>query len=144
MKKEFNYNRCKSEDLNPFHNCTPINCEMKYFGKRNFFNSTKGFCETVPNCDEPSNDEMIYDYINNECVDLSKLLTENDIEEINAGNYLIAQQDDDDDEFVQVMIPRKPSCIQRNITDQPITTKQIMFYILYGFLLVSFSLSSQT
>ncbi|CAO1314202.1 unnamed protein product [Diamesa serratosioi] len=144
MKSEFGYNRCKTEDLNPFHNCTPINCAMKYFGKRNFFNSTKGFCESVPNCDEPSNAEMIYDYTNNECVDLSNILTENDIEEIKAGNYLIAEEDDE--EYVKQLInPRKPSLkcrFQRSIPDQETSTKQKLLYVLYGFLLVSFSLSS--
>ena len=139
MKTEFGYKKCKSEDLNPFHNCTPINCEMKYFGKRNFFNSTIGYCETVPNCDKPSNPDMIYDYTTNECVDLSKLLTVDDIEEINAQNYTIAQQDDE--EFVHVMKPRKPSSktrFQRTIVEETTPTQLMMFYVLYGFLLVSF------
>lgn len=136
MKKEFGYKECDSEDLNPFHNCTPINCEMKYFGKRNFFNSSKGYCETVPNCDKSSNDDMIYDYTTNKCVDLSKLFTVNDVKEINAGNYTIAQDDD-----VQVQNSRKSSKktrFQRTIIDEKTPTQLMMFYVLYGFLLVSF------
>lgn len=139
MKSEFGYNKCKSVDLNPFHNCTPINCEMKYFGKRNFFNSSRGYCETVPNCDKPSNPEMIYDYTTNECVDLSELLTVNDIKEINAENYTTSQRDDE--EFVQFINPKKTSSktrFQRTIIDETTPTQLMMFYVLYGFLLVSF------
>lgn len=29
-------------------NCSPINCEEKYFGRRNFFNAARNICEVAP------------------------------------------------------------------------------------------------
>lgn len=50
MKDGQGYKKCDSEDLNPFAKCEPENCELKYFGKRNFFNKNSNRCETVPKC----------------------------------------------------------------------------------------------
>lgn len=39
---------CKTHDLNAANNCLPVNCEEKYFGKRNFFNRVRNVCEVAP------------------------------------------------------------------------------------------------
>lgn len=48
--KRANISKCSTNDLNPFDNCSPVNCEEKYFGNRNFFNSYENICQSVPDC----------------------------------------------------------------------------------------------
>lgn len=39
---------CTTHDLNSAKDCAPVNCEEKYFGKRNFFNNARNICEVAP------------------------------------------------------------------------------------------------
>ncbi|CRK93095.1 CLUMA_CG006634, isoform A [Clunio marinus] len=63
MKINSDYTECKSEDLDPFGKCEPVDCALKYFGRRNFFNSAYSKCETAVTC----HDTEVYDYDINEC-----------------------------------------------------------------------------
>lgn len=75
MKKTNGYQKCEGEDFDPFNNCKPVNCEMKYFGKRNFFKNPN--CVPATLC-EPG-DHWFYDYKSNDCVDLTKVLTDDEM-----------------------------------------------------------------
>lgn len=83
MKRENGYTKCASEDLDPFNNCKPVNCEEKYFGKRNFFQSPN--CVPATICSE--NDDSIYDYTTNECRSFGKVLSDDDLSQIKNGNF---------------------------------------------------------
>ena len=83
MKKKNGYKKCDFEDLNPFDNCNPVNCEEKYFGKRNFFKDSR--CVAAMNCDQ--SDGVIYDYETNECKNSANILTDEDLNGIMKGNF---------------------------------------------------------
>lgn len=80
-----NLTNCLTSDLNPIKNCLPENCYEKYFGKRNFFNKTKNLCEIVPDCGEKRH--LIYDSMNNQCIDFDEILTDDDLIKIKNGEY---------------------------------------------------------
>lgn len=83
MKKTNGYKKCDFEDLDPFQHCKPVNCELKYSGKRNFFQSPS--CVPVKLCDQGY--DWIYHYETNDCRNLQKILTEKEIEDMKEGKF---------------------------------------------------------
>lgn len=81
MKKAKGYKQCDSEDYDPFDNCKPVNCELKYFGKRNFFKDP--LCIPATLCDPGS----IYDYEKNVCRDSNQVLSPEDSTEMAEGKF---------------------------------------------------------
>ncbi|OWF51998.1 uncharacterized protein LOC110448351 [Mizuhopecten yessoensis] len=53
---------CGGVDEDRLRSCVPVNCQLKYGGTRNFFNSTERKCMAVPKCGA-----KLYDPVNNEC-----------------------------------------------------------------------------
>ncbi|XP_055849430.1 uncharacterized protein LOC129914280 isoform X2 [Episyrphus balteatus] len=51
FKRRTDYHECSNWDMNFLNNCTPVNCESKYFGRRNFYNTTTKMCEPAARCD---------------------------------------------------------------------------------------------
>ena len=94
MKKENGYKKCDFEDLNPFDHCKPVSCEEKYFGKRNFFNSSDSSCVAAMKCEQ--NNDIIYDYETNECKNSAKILSEEDLNEILKGNFTNWEEEKDE------------------------------------------------
>lgn len=82
MKKSNGYHECKSDDLDPFQDCKPVNCELKYFGKRNFFDGTQ--CVPATLCDKIT---PLYDYETNECRSIRKVLSDDEIREMLDGKF---------------------------------------------------------
>lgn len=41
---------CSSQDLDPFDNCQPVNCQMKYLGCRSYFDQKQKTCVKIPHC----------------------------------------------------------------------------------------------
>lgn len=80
-----NLTNCVTRDLNPFRKCFPENCYEKYFGKRNFFNETRKLCEIVPDCGAKR--DLIYDSVNNQCIDFDEIFTDEDLIKIKSGEY---------------------------------------------------------
>jgi hypothetical protein len=124
---------CVTRDLNPLMNCEPENCEDKYFGLRNFFNSTSQVCEPVPVCKSTRQRTSIYDYDTNQCIPLHHRVTAADIQKIKSG------------QFEDYVWPNKVT--KRNASAQPTTNDStlqnvllnqyveygtITFYTLYG------------
>lgn len=81
MKKSKGYTKCQYEDLDPFNDCKPVNCELKYFGKRNFFKNPS--CVPAKVCDQ----DLMYNYETNECRDWRNVLSEADIKEMESGQF---------------------------------------------------------
>jgi len=44
------YTKINSATQDPDRNCTPVDCAIKYRGKRNFYRSSTGKCEKVVRC----------------------------------------------------------------------------------------------
>lgn len=83
MKTSNGYKKCQFEDLDPFHGCKPVNCELKYFGKRNFFDNAS--CVRVTTCDQ--DEDSIYDYETNECIASINILSNEDREQMKQGKF---------------------------------------------------------
>ena len=81
MKQSRGYTKCQHEDLDPFNGCKPVICELKYFGKRNFFKNHTCVPATV--CDH----DLMYNYETNECLNLKNILSEKDVEEMKKGKF---------------------------------------------------------
>lgn len=83
MKEKFGYQKCESEDLNPFNKCTPIDCELKYFGKRNYFQHPH--CVPVKVCENDPN--VVYDYETNSCRNLKEIFSKDELKMLKAGVF---------------------------------------------------------
>ncbi|XP_070506760.1 uncharacterized protein [Chironomus tepperi] len=83
MKEKFGYQMCEFEDLNPFNKCKPIECELKYFGKRNYFQHPH--CVPVKICDKDPN--VIYDYETNTCRNLKEIFSKDELKMLKAGIF---------------------------------------------------------
>ncbi|XP_018803298.1 PREDICTED: uncharacterized protein LOC108977830 isoform X1 [Bactrocera latifrons] len=85
LRKRPDYKDCKNWDKEYLNNCTPVNCQERYFGQRSFYNKTTEHCDPVPRCDKPN---MHYDYYNNECLIPEKFFTEEDKKKILSGDFI--------------------------------------------------------
>ncbi|KAH8359051.1 hypothetical protein KR093_004075 [Drosophila rubida] len=84
LRRRKDFTDCRNWDLNYFHNCTPLNCEELYFGKRSFYNFTSEQCEPVPAC---IGDGIQYDFYGNECVDTNNFITDDEIDQLKQGKF---------------------------------------------------------
>ncbi|XP_055849429.1 uncharacterized protein LOC129914280 isoform X1 [Episyrphus balteatus] len=85
FKRRTDYHECSNWDMNFLNNCTPVNCESKYFGRRNFYNTTTKMCEPAARCD---GENQVYDIYSNECLNFDQLMDPVEIENIKKGNYM--------------------------------------------------------
>lgn len=77
-----NTHECKTGDLDPFKNCIPVNCLIKYNGKMNYFSRTTMLCQKVPSCIcSPMKREAVSAYVpsSNTCINLRNQITQKDI-----------------------------------------------------------------
>ncbi|XP_077539752.1 uncharacterized protein LOC144152361 [Haemaphysalis longicornis] len=73
---------CRSPDQDPTRSCTPVLCDIKYNGVRNYFNETSQRCEPTANCwDDAEGEEMVYLAGSNSCRRLSEVLSAEDMEQ---------------------------------------------------------------
>ncbi|TMW53852.1 hypothetical protein DOY81_001137 [Sarcophaga bullata] len=79
-----NLKECQSWDQDYFKNCTPVDCEERYFGQRNFYNKKTQMCEEVPKCDESY---QVYDTFTNECRDVIVNLSDEDVGYSKPGEF---------------------------------------------------------
>ncbi|XP_034486646.1 uncharacterized protein LOC117791098 isoform X2 [Drosophila innubila] len=84
LRRRKDFNDCKNWDKNYFRNCTPLNCEELYFGKRSYYNRTTEQCEPAPAC---IGDGIQYDFYANECVDTNNFITDDEIEQLKQGKF---------------------------------------------------------
>lgn len=50
--------KCSTVDLDTLDDCRPVNCHIKYNGKRNFFNRRMQRCQAVPICIADTSKEL--------------------------------------------------------------------------------------
>lgn len=84
LRRRKDFIDCKNWDKNYLRNCTPLNCEERYFGKRSFYNRTTELCEPVPPC---YGEGKIYDFYANECMDMNNFITDEEIEQLKQGKF---------------------------------------------------------
>ncbi|KAH8251583.1 hypothetical protein KR038_002478 [Drosophila bunnanda] len=90
LRKRADFMDCRNWDKDYFRNCTPLNCEERYFGKRSFYNQATEQCEEVLSSSRPGE---FYDIYSNEAIDRNNFVTDKELEEIKQGkfdsNYLV-------------------------------------------------------
>ncbi|XP_030240815.1 uncharacterized protein LOC115562825 [Drosophila navojoa] len=84
LRRRKDFIDCKNWDKDYLRNCTPLNCEERYFGKRSFYNRTTEQCEPVPPC---FGEGKIYDFYANECMDMNNFITDEEIEQLKQGKF---------------------------------------------------------
>ncbi|XP_070143655.1 uncharacterized protein [Drosophila kikkawai] len=84
LRKRKDFMDCRNWDKDYFHNCTPLNCEERYFGQRNFYNQATEQCERVHSSSRPGE---FYDIYSNEAIDRNNFVTEKELEEIKQGKF---------------------------------------------------------
>ncbi|XP_030376274.1 uncharacterized protein LOC115625377 [Scaptodrosophila lebanonensis] len=84
LRKHKDFVDCRNWDKDYFNNCTPVDCDERYFGRRSFYNYTSEECEPVTPCSDP---ETLYDPFANECVEKNFIVTEEEIEQLKAGKF---------------------------------------------------------
>ncbi|KAG5684371.1 hypothetical protein PVAND_013606 [Polypedilum vanderplanki] len=109
MKKDHGYTKCDYEDLNPFDKCKPVNCELKYFGKRNFFQYPN--CIPVTECE--NDPEVIYDFDTNTCRNLRNFLSNDNIRQIEEGKFTNFIENENFEEKTSTMIDGKTKILKR-------------------------------
>lgn len=79
---------CASVDQDLRNYCQPVNCDLKYVGKRHFYNDKVNKCVAAPICNEDSIKELpdiVYDPERHICKDLENPLSVADIYAITSG-----------------------------------------------------------
>ncbi|XP_017004501.2 uncharacterized protein [Drosophila takahashii] len=84
LRRRKDFTDCRNWDKDYFRNCTPLNCEERYFGQRSFFNSETEQCEQVSDCSGPGE---YYDIFSNEGVDPGNFVSLEELELINKGKF---------------------------------------------------------
>ncbi|KAG6443942.1 hypothetical protein O3G_MSEX003105 [Manduca sexta] len=75
---------CQGFDEDPFNDCSPVNCDSYYSGKKSYFDKRRKRCTTVPSCVTDSDGDMIvYNPETNKCVK-EETISKDDIEFIKS------------------------------------------------------------
>ncbi|XP_016948757.1 uncharacterized protein LOC108023640 isoform X2 [Drosophila biarmipes] len=84
LRRRKGFTDCRNWDKDYLRNCTPLNCEERYFGKRSFFNPETEHCEQVSDCSGPGE---YYDIFSNEGVDPGNFVSLDELELIKKGKF---------------------------------------------------------
>lgn len=84
LRRRKDYKDCRNWDKDYLRNCTPLNCEERYFGKRSFFNRETEQCEPVTDCSAPGE---YYDIFSNKRVDPGNFVSEEELDLIKQGKF---------------------------------------------------------
>ncbi|XP_043070916.1 uncharacterized protein LOC6564053 isoform X3 [Drosophila grimshawi] len=79
LRRRTDFVDCNNWDKDYLRNCTPVDCEERYFGQRSFYNRITEHCEPTPA--SSSSGDMQYNYYANECVETQTVITEKKIEQ---------------------------------------------------------------
>lgn len=138
MKEKFGYQKCEFEDLNPFNKCAPIDCELKYFGKRNYFQHPN--CVPVKVCENDPN--IVYDYETNSCRNLMKIFTKDELKMLKAGVFKnFIEGTDETVENVKIDDRKKVlKRVRRNLNQSQTFADMILTSMLFFIKIVSIEL----
>ncbi|XP_011306988.1 uncharacterized protein [Fopius arisanus] len=84
---------CQSPDQDPLDACHPVNCQVKYNGKRSYFNRELQMCQSVPICIADANKELpdlVYDAVNNSCRNMETSVTQTEIQSLSGGRIEVS------------------------------------------------------
>ncbi|XP_016923534.4 uncharacterized protein [Drosophila suzukii] len=84
QRKRKDFTDCRNWDKDYLRNCTPLNCEERYFGQRSFFNLETEKCEQVSDCSGPGE---YYDVFSNEGVDPGNFVSVEELELVKNGKF---------------------------------------------------------
>ncbi|KAH8243763.1 hypothetical protein KR032_009948 [Drosophila birchii] len=84
LRKRKDFMDCRNWDKDYFRNCSPVNCEERYFGQRNFYNKATEQCEPVHSISRLGE---FYDIYSNEAIDRDNFVTDKELEDIKQGKF---------------------------------------------------------
>jgi len=88
--------QCRTPDLNPFDNCNPVDCQMKYLSSRTYFSEPFQLCIPGPNCVFKKCDkgcpDIIYEPLSNTCQDLSLGISEDDLRTFHGSDLNVGAE----------------------------------------------------
>ncbi|PZC71500.1 hypothetical protein B5X24_HaOG213208 [Helicoverpa armigera] len=108
---------CDSLDEDALHECEAVNCDLKYSGRRPYFEGRRGKCVSAPVCDTSAAKELpdiVYVPKNNICRDLDRPITLGDIYVINTGLGVVTESTKSVNE-VKVLLKSNCSTISQNV-----------------------------
>ncbi|KAK6635159.1 hypothetical protein RUM44_000408 [Polyplax serrata] len=88
--------KCETIDLDPFDGCNPVDCRLKYSGRRSYFNRKRNRCQRIPKCTGDPNKELpdvVYVPMSNTCRNLDKAVKRKDIVSLINEKYEIESND---------------------------------------------------
>jgi len=81
---------CLTADLNPYDNCRPVDCQMKYLSARPFFSYTFQICLPSPDCFtkvcEKGTPDVVYEPLANVCEGISVSVSENEMKSLRSSD----------------------------------------------------------
>ncbi|XP_052844272.1 uncharacterized protein LOC128257328 isoform X2 [Drosophila gunungcola] len=86
LRRRKDFKDCHNWDKDYLRNCTPLNCEERYFGQRSFFNVKTEQCERTSGCSRPGE---YYDIFSNEAIKAGygNFVSEDELELIRQGKF---------------------------------------------------------
>uniref|UniRef100_A0A2A4J030 Uncharacterized protein n=1 Tax=Heliothis virescens TaxID=7102 RepID=A0A2A4J030_HELVI len=108
---------CESLDEDALHGCEAVNCDLKYSGRRPYFESNRGKCVSVPVCETSIIKELpdiVYVPKTNICRDLDRPITLGDIYVINTGLGVVTESAKPMPEM-KVLLKSNCSTISQNV-----------------------------
>ncbi|XP_017111083.1 uncharacterized protein LOC108135051 isoform X5 [Drosophila elegans] len=84
LRRRKGFKDCHNWDKDYLRNCTPLNCEERYFGQRSFFNVETEQCERASDCSRPGE---YYDIFSNEAIETGNFVSEDELELIKQGKF---------------------------------------------------------
>ncbi|GLV42210.1 uncharacterized protein CBL_03797 [Carabus blaptoides fortunei] len=77
---------CETVDMDPLENCKPVDCLMKYSGRKSYFNEKCKLCQQIPVCVSHGDDaDVAYIPSSNRCRNLGNCISDSDINLLEEG-----------------------------------------------------------
>ncbi|XP_067617098.1 uncharacterized protein [Eurosta solidaginis] len=115
LRSRPDYKDCMNWDKEYLKNCTPVNCQERYFGQRGYYNKTTEHCDEVPRCDKKN---MHYDFIDNVCVDMDHFFTKEDLRKIKNGEFIDEYKHEDEEQKKKDRLKAKSCGIGKSLYER--------------------------
>lgn len=109
---------CQTLDQDSLNKCSPIDCDVKYNGKKPFYDKSLSKCIETPICIASLNDDlpnMAYDSQLNICKDLDVQLSVQDIYTITTGLGVVTKKNIEKENISKMVVKSNCSTISQNL-----------------------------
>ncbi|KAJ8727831.1 hypothetical protein PYW08_016216 [Mythimna loreyi] len=109
---------CVSLDEDTLHECEPVNCDLKYSGRRPYYDGTRDKCVNAPVCETDivkQLPDIVYVPVSNICRDLDNPISLGDIYAINTGLGIVTESPKSATYDFKIVLKSNCSTISENI-----------------------------